>query len=311
VHNDIALVLPESYLGVKEWKCCVLGNRNVATFIKEITIELPENEEIKYKPGGYVQIHVPPFKTTTDEWKKHIDEKYWQDWERYNLWGKTIDYSNLRENEVVRAYSMASYPAEGRRLMYNIRIATPPIFDGAISDTIPWGICSSYLFSLKPGDSIKISGPYGESFMVNDERELFFLIGGAGSSFARAHILHLMNTERTKRKVSLWYGARSMKENIYQDVYEKLEKEFPNFSYHLVLSEPTPEDVAAGWPQKDPLKTNFLFRSFEAGQLKKMDAPEDALYYVCGPPMHNKSILKMLDDYGVPRESIVLDDFGS
>ena len=194
--------------------------------------------------------------------------------------------------------------------IFNIRIATPPFVNGKIGE-VPWGICSSYIFSLKPGDPIRLSGPYGESFMISDKRELIFLIGGAGSSFGRSHILHLLNTENSSRKISLWYGARSLKENIYQKEYEELTKKFPSFSYHLVLSEPLPEDIEAGWPPKDPVKTNFLFRAFEEGQLKKMDDPEECLFYVCGPPMHNKSILKLLDDYGVPRESIVLDDFGS
>ena len=147
--------------------------------------------------------------------------------------------------------------------------------------------------------------------MINDDRQLIFLIGGAGSSFGRSHILHLFKTENTKRKVTLWYGARSIKENIYQQEYEELQRQFPHFKYHLVLSEPLPEDIAAGWPSKDPIKTNYLFRAFEAGQLKQLDYPEECLFYVCGPPMHNVSVLRLLDDYGVPRESIILDDFGS
>ncbi len=206
---------------------------------------------------------------------------------------------------------MASYPAEGGRLHFNIRIATPPFIAGKIAETIPWGICSSYTFGLKPGDKVRLSGPFGESYMINDDRELVFLIGGAGSSFGRSHILHLFYTENTKRKVTLWYGARSLKENIYQKEYEELAQKFSNFKYNLVLSEPLPDDIAQGWPAKDPLKTNFLFRAFQEGQLKVMEYPEECLFYVCGPPMHNKSILKLLDDYGVPRESIILDDFGN
>ena len=178
-------------------------------------------------------------------------------------------------------------------------------------DKIPWGICSSYTFSLKPGDTVKLSGPYGESFMIEDGRPLIFLIGGAGSSFGRSHVLHLFNTEKTDRQVDFWYGARSVKENIYQEEYEALDQAHPNFRYNLVLSEPLPEDVEAGWPKDDPLKTNYLFKAFELGQLQKMDEPEECLYYVCGPPLHNSSVLKLLDDYGVPRENIVLDDFGS
>ncbi len=298
---------------VKEWIATVISNENVATFIKELIVEIPEGEEVPYKAGGYLQFHVPPFKTKTGDWKQTMKEKYWPDWEKYHMFGREIDFSGLPTgtDEVVRAYSMASYPAEGRTLKFNIRIATPPFFEGKLAENIPWGICSSYTFGLKAGDKVRLSGPYGESYMINDDRELIFLIGGAGSSFGRAHVMHLFKTEKTKRKVTFWYGARSLRENIYQEEYEKLQKEFNNLSYRLVLSEPLPEDIEAGWPAKDPLKTNFLFRSFEKGQLKDMESPEECLYYVCGPPMHNKSVLNLLDDYGVPRENIVLDDFGN
>lgn len=311
VKNDMAI---EAELhSTKDWEATVISNENVATFIKELVCEIPVGEEVPYKSGGYLQFHVPPFKTNTEEWKQTMEKKYWADWEKFNLFGKEIDFSGLPtgSSEIVRAYSMASYPAEGRTLKFNIRIATPPFIAGKIAENIPWGICSAYTFSLKPGDKVHLSGPYGESYMKNDNRELVFLIGGAGSSFGRSHILHLFRTEATKRKLTMWYGARSIKENIYQEEYEILQKEFPNFKYHLVLSEPLPEDVEAGWPKQDPLKTNFLFKAFELGQLKKMESPEECLFYVCGPPMHNKSVLKLLDDYGVPRENIVLDDFGS
>ncbi len=310
IHHDLSIHIEEHLLGVKEWKARVISNKNVATFIKELIIELPKESLMKYKSGGYAQFHVPPFVTNTDSWKETIDPIFWSDWEKFGMFGQTIDFSNLK-TEVIRAYSMASYPAEKEKLIYNIRIATPPFVAGKVSKDIPWGICSSYAFSLKPGDEVKISGAYGESFMINDERPIYFLIGGAGSSFGRSHILHLFNTENTKRHVEMWYGARSLRENIYQNEYEELAKKHPNFSYHLVLSEPLPEDIEAGWPTKDPLKTNFLFRSFDQAVLKHLEAPEEALYYVCGPPMHNKSVLKLLDDYGVPRESIILDDFGS
>lgn len=313
VKNDMHLKIDPHALGVKQWTGTVLTNENVATFIKELVVELPEGEEVPYQSGGYLQFHVPPFKTNSNDWKETMNPQYYVDWEKYNLFNREIDFSDLPigPDEVIRAYSMASYPAEGRKLIFNIRIATPPFIGGILAENIPWGICSSYTFSLKPGDKIRLSGPYGESFMIHDNRELIFLIGGAGSSFGRSHILHLFRTEHTKRKVTMWYGARSIKENIYQEEYEKLAQEFPNFTYRLVLSEPLLEDIQAGWPEKDPLKTNYLFRAFELGQLKEMDAPEECLYYVCGPPMHNKSVLKLLDDYGVPRESIILDDFGN
>jgi Na+-transporting NADH:ubiquinone oxidoreductase subunit F len=313
VKGDLRLQVDPHALGVKEWIGTVVSNDNVATFIKELVVELPKGEEVPYRSGGYLQFHVPPFKTNTENWKQTCDPMYFPDWEKYQMFGRPIDFGHLPTgaDETIRAYSMASYPAEGNILKFNIRIATPPFIEGKIPDTIPWGICSSYTFGLKPGDKVRLSGPYGESFMINDQRELVFLIGGAGSSFGRSHVLQLFRTEKTKRKVSMWYGARSMRENIYQEDYETLAKEFPNFSYHLVLSEPLAADIEAGWPAKDPLKTNFLFRAFEQGQLKDMESPEECLFYVCGPPMHNKSILKLLDDYGVPRESIILDDFGS
>lgn len=313
VKGDLHLHVDPHALGVKEWVGTVVSNENVATFIKELVVELPKGEEVPYRSGGYLQFHVPPFKTNTEDWKQTMKPMYFPDWEKYKMFGREIDFSHLPTgaDETIRAYSMASYPAEGNILKFNIRIATPPFIAGKMSEEIPWGICSSYTFGLKPGDKVRLSGPYGESFMINDQRELIFLIGGAGSSFGRSHILHLFRTENTKRRVTMWYGARSLRENIYQDDYETLAKEFSNFGYRLVLSEPLPEDIAQGWPAKDPLKTNFLFRAFNEGQLKQMEAPEECLFYVCGPPMHNKSVLKLLDDYGVPRESIILDDFGN
>lgn len=309
VRHDIGIHIDEELLGVKEWKGVVVSNENVATFIKELIVMLPKGESIHYKSGGYLQIHVPPFMTNTDDWKATIDSKFWGDWEKYGMFGQTLNFSSLVPT--MRAYSMASYPAEGEKLMFNIRIATPPFEGGKVSKTIPWGVCSSYTFSLKAGDEVTMSGPYGESFMIEDERPLYFLIGGAGSSFGRSHILHLFNTEKTKRHLEMWYGARSLKENIYQKEYEDLQKQAPNFSYHLVLSEPLKEDIEAGWDVKDPIKTNYLFKAFELSVLQHLESPEDALFYVCGPPMHNKSVLKLLDDYGVPRNSIILDDFGS
>jgi len=313
VKSDLHIEVDEHALGVKEWEGTVISNNNVATFIKELVVEIPSESEIPYRAGGYLQIHVKPFKTNTSDWKSTMEPIFHQDWEKYGLFEQELDFTHLPSspNEVIRAYSLASYPAEKQRVLFNIRIATPPFIAGKMQPTVPWGICSTYTFSLKPGDKIRLSGPYGESFMINDERQLCFLIGGAGSSFARSHILHLFYTENTKRPVALWYGARSLRENIYQDEYTKLAQEYPNFSYHLVLSEPLPEDVASGWPVQDQTKTNFLFKAFEEGQLKLMEYPEQCLYYVCGPPMHNKSVLKLLDDYGVERSNIILDDFGS
>ncbi len=308
VKHDMHLHIEEKYLSVKELQGTVVSNDNVATFIKELVVEV--DEEIPYRAGGYMQFHVPPFKTNTTKWKETMDSQYFDDWEKFGLFDQELDFTSLPE-EVIRAYSFASYPDEKRKLKFNIRIATPPFANGELVKNIPWGICSTYTFALKPGDKIKLSGPYGESFMIEDDRDLIFLIGGAGSSFGRSHIMQLFRTEKTKRKVTFWYGARSLKENIYQEEYEQLDEQHDNFSYKLVLSEPTEDDLEKGWPKDDPLKTNYLFLAFKEGQLKGMDEPEECLYYVCGPPLHNSSVMKLLDDYGVPRENIVLDDFGS
>ena len=297
VRSNLKITLPESFLELKLFKGRVISNNNVATFIKEVAIEV--DEPIDYIPGDYLQVYVPPFKTNTSEWL--IADKYRTDWKKFRFLEKNINFTSLDEN-VTRAYSMASYPAEGKKILFNVRLATPP------KKSLPWGICSSYLFSLKPGDTVELSGPFGESHMIDDDRELVFLIGGAGSSFGRAHIMDLFKTQKTKRKVTLWYGARSLRENIYEEDFRKLDEEQGNFSYRLVLSEPLPED---NWPADDPIQTGFLFRAFEKGQLEKMEEPEEALYYVCGPPMHNQSVMKLLDSYGVPRENIILDDFGS
>lgn len=309
IKTDLSLKIPEDLLSVEQFEGTVLSNQNVATFIKELVIELPK--EIEYKSGSYLLFHTPVYKTNTSDWKSTIDPKFYEDWEKFQLFQQEIDYSSLPD-EIIRAYSMASYPKEGKILKFNVRIASPPIEKGKVSKK-PWGICSSYLFSLKKGDKVTLSGPYGESFMIQDERPVIFLIGGAGSSFARSHILHLFETENTKRKITLWYGARSLKENIYEEEYKNLDQKRENFDYHLVLSEPLKEDFEKGWPstEADPIRTNYLFKAFELGQLQKMQEPEEALYYVCGPPMHNQCVMKLLDDYGVPRESIILDDFGN
>lgn len=305
VKEDLSIKLPEQNLSMRKYVGKVISNENVATFIKEIAIEIKESPS--YQPGDYLQVHVPPFKTNTGGWKETMKSLYYPDWEKFGLFDKEICYEG---EEVIRAYSMASSPLEKSLFKFNVRIATPPFEKGKMVDA-PWGICSSYLFALKPGDQVTLSGPFGESHMIHDERPLIFLIGGAGSSFGRSHILDLFLAKKTKRKVTLWYGARSLRENIYQKEFEELEKTFPNFSYHLVLSEPLKEDIEAGWPKDDPTRTNFLFKAFKKGMLEVLEEPENCLYYVCGPPLHNSSVMKLLDEYGVERESIVLDDFGS
>lgn len=311
VQHDLGLEIEERYFNASSWEGTVVSNENVATFIKELVLSIDPSRPIPFKPGGYLQISVPPYKTNTSDWKQTMDPQYYSDWETFQLFDKVIDQLSLEENSANKAYSLASYPAELPLIKFNIRIATPPLVNRAPDPTIPWGVCSSYIFSLKPGDKVTVSGPYGESFMKEDNRPVIFLIGGAGSSFGRSHILDLLLNKHTNRELTLWYGARSLKENIYQEEYERLEKEFSNFHYHLVLSQPLQEDLDKGWDSKDPIKTNFLFKAFELGQLSKLPNPEDYLYYVCGPALHNSSILTLLDNYGVERSSIVLDDFGS
>ena len=308
VRGDLELTLPESLLSLREFTGRVVSNENVATFIKELVVDIPEGDMFEYRPGDYLQFHIPSYTTNTEAWKETMEERYYADWERFGLFGIEVASD---EEETIRAYSMASYPGEGNRLRFTIRIATPPFVRGKLASGIPWGIASSYAFGLKEGDEIRLSGPYGESHMIDLPAPLVFLIGGAGASFGRSHILDLLLEKGSNRQISLWYGARSLKENIYQEEYEKLDAERDTFSYHLVLSEPDASDVEGGWPKDDPTKTGFLFRSFEAGELSKMEEPEEAYYYVCGPPLHNSSVMKLLDDYGVERSHIVLDDFGS
>lgn len=310
VKEDMKITLPENLLTLREYKGKVISNENVATFIKELVVEVPNDEVFSYQPGDYLQFHVPSYRVNTTAWKETMESKYYVDWEKFELFDTDIDYQE-GDQEVIRAYSMASYPDEGNIVKFNIRIATPPFVRGKIAKEIPWGICSSYTFGLKAGDEVRLSGPFGESHMIHDDREVVFLIGGAGSSFGRSHILDLFLAKQTSRKVTLWYGARSLKENIYQEEYERLAQERENFEYKLVLSEPDEDDRKAGWPVDDPIKTNYLFKAFEQGQLSKMDEPEECLYYVCGPPLHNSSVMKLLDDYGVARENSILDDFGS
>lgn len=309
IREDMAIKLPEAYLTLREFEGKVVSNHNVATFIKELIVEVDPSVCPDYQPGDYLQFHVPSFSTNTSDWKSTMEETYFPDWENFSLFDQQITF-DIDKDEVIRAYSMASYPLEKNFLKFNVRIASPPFEKGKMLN-VPWGICSSYLFSLQPGDTVKLSGPFGESHMIQDDRDVIFLIGGAGSSFGRSHIMDLFHRQKTKRRIDLWYGARSLKENIYQEDFEALDRAHDNFTYHLVLSEPLEEDYQSGWPKDDPTQTNYLFKAFEIGMLSKMEEPENCLYYVCGPPLHNASVMKLLDDYGVERESIILDDFGS
>ena len=305
IKEDMAIEVPASALSVKKWECEVVSNHNVATFIKEFVVKLPEGEHLNFQSGGYIQIDVPA--VTVDYKDIDVDEQYQEDWEKMGL--RTLKMVN--PTPTVRAYSMACYPAEGDIIKLNVRIATPP-FDRAAGkwvDVNP-GICSSYIYSLKPGDKITMSGPYGEFFLPKDlpeTQELIFVGGGAGMAPMRSHIMHLFHTEKTNRKVNFFYGARALKEAFYLDDYHAIEKEFPNFKFHLALDRPDPEADAAGVPYVAGFVHNVMFETY----LKNHEAPEDALYLMCGPPMMVGAVVNLLDSLGVPPENILYDNFGA
>ena len=302
--KQIADVISESALSVKKWECEVVSNHNVATFIKEFVVKLPEGEHLHFKSGGYIQVDVPAI--TVDYKDIDVDPEYRADWEKMGV----FDLKMVNPAPTLRAYSMACYPAEGDIIKLNVRIATPPI-DRATKKFMPVnpGVCSSYIYSLKPGDKVMISGPYGEFFLPDNlpaDQELIFIGGGAGMAPMRSHIMHLFRTEKTTRKVNFFYGARSLKEAFYLEDYHEIEKEFPNFKFHLALDRPDPEADAAGVAYTPGFVHNVLYETY----LKNHEAPEDALYLMCGPPMMTKSVLDLLDSLGVPKESILFDDFG-
>ena len=305
IKEDLAIEVPASALSVKKWECEVVSNHNVATFIKEFVVKLPEGEHLNFQSGGYIQIDVPA--VTVDYKDIDVDEQYQEDWEKMGL--RTLKMVN--PTPTVRAYSMACYPAEGDIIKLNVRIATPP-FDRAAGkwvDVNP-GICSSYIYSLKPGDKITMSGPYGEFFLPKDlpeNQELIFVGGGAGMAPMRSHIMHLFHTEKTNRKVNFFYGARALKEAFYLDDYHAIEKEFPNFKFNLALDRPDPEADAAGVPYVAGFVHNVMFETY----LKNHEAPEDALYLMCGPPMMVGAVVNLLDSLGVPPENILYDNFGA
>ena len=305
IKEDMSIEVPASALSVKKWECEVISNHNVATFIKEFVVKLPEGEHLNFQSGGYIQIDVPA--VTVDYKDIDVDEQYQADWEKMGL--RTLKMVN--PTPTVRAYSMACYPAEGDIIKLNVRIATPP-FDRAAGkwvDVNP-GICSSYIYSLKPGDKITMSGPYGEFFLPKDlpaAQERIFVGGGAGMAPMRSHIMHLFKTEKTSRKVNFFYGARALKEAFYLDDYHAIEKEFPNFKFNLALDRPDPEADAAGVPYVAGFVHNVMFETY----LKNHEAPEDALYLMCGPPMMVGAVVNLLDSLGVPPENILYDNFGA
>ncbi len=299
VRNDLKIRIPEEVFGIKKWECTVVSNHNVATFIKEFVVQLPDNEHLEFESGGYVQIDVPVCEV---DYSKDIDveERFREDWDKFNLWSLKMK----NDEPIFRAYSMANHPAEGNIVMLNIRIATPP-WDRARNAwmEVNPGICSSFVFARKPGDKVTISGPYGEFFIKDTDKEMIYIGGGAGMAPLRSHIFHLFHTQKSNRKVSYWYGGRSLRELFYTEHFRKIEQEFSNFQYNIALSEPLPEDNWTGY-------TGFIHNVLLLNYLNNHPEPEEIEYYFCGPPMMNAAVIKMLDDLGVPDENISFDDFG-
>jgi len=298
VREDMEIEIPAEVFGIKKWECTVVSNHNVATFIKEFVVKLPEGESLDFRSGGYIQIDVPQI--TVDFKDMDIEEEYHEDWDKFNMWDLTMKNPEPQ----YRAYSMANHPAEGNIVMLNIRIATPP-WDRKTNSfmKVNPGVCSSYIFSRKPGDKVMVSGPYGEFFIKPTEKEMMFIGGGAGMAPMRSHIFDLFHTKKTKRKATFWYGGRSKRELFYVDQFEDIEKNNPNFEFHIALSEPMKEDNWTGY-------TGFIHQVIHDEYLVKHDEPEEIEYYLCGPPMMNQAVFKMLDDLGVPPEMIAFDDFG-
>ena len=298
IRENLTIKVPESVMGIKKWECEVVSNRNVATFIKEFVVKLPEGEELDFDPGGYIQIDVPKYEAGFRDFV--IEDQFKGDWDEYKMW----DLKIKNNEETFRAYSMANYPAEKNLIKLNIRIATPP-WDNARKQfmDVPPGLCSTYIFSRKPGDKVVISGPYGEFHIKNTNAEMIYIGGGAGMAPLRSHIFHLFNTLKTGRQVSYWYGARSLREVFYKEEFEAIEKQFPNFKFNLALSEALPEDKWSGYK-------GFIHKVLLDNYLCAHEAPEDIEYYFCGPPQMNSAVIKMLDSLGVPQENIAFDDFG-
>ena len=294
VKQDMKIRVPEEVFGVRKWECTVESNFNVATFIKELTLRLPEGESVDFRAGGYVQLECPPHEVAYKDF--HIQDEFRADWDKFNLWRFVS-----RVNEpVVRAYSMANYPGEKGIVKFNIRVASPPPKGG---DDIPPGKMSSWVFNLKPGDKVTVYGPFGEFFAKETDNEMVFIGGGAGMAPMRSHIFDQLKRLKSKRKISFWYGARSLREAFYVEEFDQLAKDNPNFTWTLALSDPLPED---NW--KGP--TGFIHNVLYENYLKDHPAPEDCEFYMCGPPVMNAAVIKMLTDLGVERDSIFLDDFG-
>lgn len=317
VRSNMVIKVPEEVFGIKKWECEVVSNYNVASFIKEFVVRLPKGENLDFEAGGYIQIDVPEcevdFKdidiTSHPDLGRDPDD-FQGEWDKFGLW----DLKMVNDEPLFRAYSMANHPAEGNIVMLNIRIATPP-WDrnkNKWMDVNP-GICSSYVFASKPGDKVTISGPYGEFFIKDTGSEMLYIGGGAGMAPMRSHLFHLFHTLKTERKVSFWYGGRSRRELFYLEDFRQIEREYPNFRFYVVLSEPLPED---NWNVKEDLDsegdgfTGFVHQAVIDQYLNKLEAPEDIEFYFCGPPMMNASVLRMCDEFGIPPENVSFDDFG-
>jgi Na+-transporting NADH:ubiquinone oxidoreductase subunit F len=318
VKDNMKIHVHDEIFGIKKWECEVISNYNVASFIKEFVVRLPEGETLDFQAGGYIQIDVPAIEVKfkdidiTAHPHHHKNPTEFQgEWTKFKLW----DLKMKIDEPLFRAYSMANHPAEGNIVMLTIRIATPP-WDRARNtwmDVNP-GVCSSYVFSRKLGDKVTISGPYGEFFIKDTGAEMIYVGGGAGMAPMRSHLFHLFHTLKTGRKVTYWYGGRSKRELFYIDDFRQIEKEFPNFKFFIVLSDPAPED---NWVSKTSMEdpngdgfTGFVHNAVIANQLSKHEEPEELEFYFCGPPMMNQAILKMCDDFGVPKENVLFDDFG-
>ena len=295
VKGDMEVRIPDEIFSIKKWECTVKSNNNVATFIKELVLELPEGENLDFESGGYIQIDIPEYKLKYSDFE--VEDEYREDWDKFKMWDLVAKNSNPDE---FRAYSMANHPAEGNIVMLNVRIATPPPH---LWNEVPPGIASSYIFNLKPGDKVTISGPYGDFFIKDTEREMVYIGGGAGMAPLRSHLFHLFHTLKTGRKVSYWYGARYKREMFYDDHFKKIEEEFPNFSYNVALSDPMPEDNWTGYK-------GFIHQVVHDNYLKDHEDPTEIEYYMCGPPMMNTAVTNMLLDLGVEEDMIDFDDFG-
>ncbi|MEM9248401.1 MAG: NADH:ubiquinone reductase (Na(+)-transporting) subunit F [Pseudomonadota bacterium] len=293
VKQNMEIEVPEEVFGVKKWECEVVSNENVATFIKALVLKLPEGENVDFRAGGYIQIEAPAHHIDYKEFD--VEEEYREDWDKFNLWKYSSDVGDAIE----RAYSMANYPEEKGMIMLNVRVATPP----PGSEGIPPGKMSSYIFNLKPGDKVTISGPFGEFFARETEKEMVFIGGGAGMAPMRSHIFDQLKRLKSKRKISFWYGARSKREMFFVEDFDGLQEGNPNFEWHVALSDALPEDDWDGY-------TGFIHNVLYDEYLKDHPAPEDCEYYMCGPPIMNQSVINMLLELGVDREDIMLDDFG-